>query len=709
MICIFSKIIILLFIYLIIDRPISDAFRNNADQCCEQGRVQAERTKTCSVALQSLITENIKNLSTNCRFLTHICCLSNLRSYFCEEGLKTALRLLPCNQIKLESKDSYQICCKCCELGVRAGRDKADCEPVTVLDERCGEQFTNCCQKAKSLNCDIGFEMDNDERCRDINECLSNPCPKTMTCENTPGSFRCVEGCEFGYAWSIKHRTCRDIDECALYKHNCTFGHRCENMPGSFRCIRERNCGTGYQVDPVTQTCVDVDECEQDIDEPGYICKNVPGTYKCVPQNCTFGEKFNAFYGRCEKVQCRSGFNVTAIGKCVDINECAQNPSPCRLGERCDNTPGSYRCVQTFACANGLQMEDLQCLDIDECAIGNHTCPPPATCKNTYGSFYCECPTGFIFKHGACVDDDECPRGSSICPINSLCRNTPGSYVCDCISGYKMIAERAFCDDINECEISPNICEQRCINVQGSYYCLCKEGYRLNNDKQTCRDLDECSMIANLCQYHCVNTPGSYKCICPSGFSVERGRHCQDIDECHLGTHNCRIDDICVNLRGDFRCYSIDCPQGYEKLGNNRCQLSTQWCHEHQNDTNLRCTIDKPYKYVYSFISIPARMHTPTEIFHIRNSQLNIHQHAEFNLELINANNPYKNSSQTTIDNFQIKIYSPHNAHLIVVKELDPLQEIELHIQMKIFTNNVLYSITIMKVLIYVSQYDFYP
>ena len=71
-----------------------------------------------------------------------------------------------------------------------------------------------------------------------------------------------------------------------------------------------------------------------------------------------------------------------------DINECAQKPSPCKLGERCDNTPGSYKCVQTFSCANGLQMKDLQCLDIDECTLGNHTCLPPATCKNTYGSFY---------------------------------------------------------------------------------------------------------------------------------------------------------------------------------------------------------------------------------------------------------------------------------------------------------------------------------
>ncbi|CAF0778410.1 unnamed protein product [Adineta steineri] len=706
---IFSNIIISFLGYIAISSILTDAFRNNAEECCQTGRIQAESTKTCTTTLQSLITENNTTLSANCRFLAHICCLSNLRHYFCEEGLKTALRLIPCNDTKLESKDTYQICCKCCELGVRAGREHEDCEPVTVLDERCGEQFTNCCKKAKSLNCDSGFEMGDSGRCHDINECLSSPCANTMKCENTPGSYRCVEGCDPGYIWSLKQGECRDIDECALSRHNCSYGHRCENMPGSYRCIRERNCGTGYQVDPITQTCIDIDECEQDIDEPGYLCKNLPGTYKCAPQNCTFGEKFNAFFGRCEKIQCQPGYNVTALSKCVDINECAQKPSPCKMGERCDNTPGSYKCVQTFACANGLEMQDLQCLDIDECELGNHTCLPPATCKNTYGSFYCQCPPGFIFKYGACVDDDECGRGNSICPTNSFCRNTPGSYACDCIGGYKMLAERAFCEDIDECQISPDTCEQKCINVQGSYYCLCKEGYRLNGDKRTCRDLDECSMIANLCQYHCVNTPGSYKCICPSGFSLERGRQCQDIDECQLNTHHCRAEDVCVNLRGSYRCYFVDCPKGYDKLGNSRCQLSARWCNENQNDTNLRCTISKPVKIVYSFVALPAKIRVPTEIFRIRNSQLTANQHAEFDLRLINARDPYTNQTQTTFEHFQLKRFPPHNAHLSVIKELNALQEIELNIEMKIYTNNLLNSISIMKILIYVSQYDFYP
>jgi len=60
--------------------------------------------------------------------------------------------------------------------------------------------------------CDDGYEMSEDDgRCHDINECLSSPCANTMKCENTPGSYRCVEGCDPGYTWSIKHAECRGM------------------------------------------------------------------------------------------------------------------------------------------------------------------------------------------------------------------------------------------------------------------------------------------------------------------------------------------------------------------------------------------------------------------------------------------------------------------------------------------------------------------
>lgn len=108
-------------------------------------------------------------------------------------------------------------------------------------------------------------------------------------------------------------------------------------------------------------------------------------------------------------------------------------------------------------------------------------------------------------------------------------------------------------------------------------------------------------------------------------------------------------------------------------------------------------------------IFLSARLRTPTEIFRIRNSHLTANQHAEFDLRLIKSRDPYTNLTGTTLEHFQLKGYPPHNAHLIVTKELNAFEEIELHIQMKTFTNQVLNSMSMMKILIYVSQYDFYP
>jgi hypothetical protein len=94
----------------------------------------------------------------------------------------------------------------------------------------------------------------------------------------------------------------------------------------------------------------------------------------------------------------------------------------------------------------------------------------------------------------------------------------------------------------------------------------------------------------------------------------------------------------------------------------------------------------------------------PIEIFRIRNSQLHINQHAEYDLQIINANN----STEMLLDHFQLKISPPYNAHLLIIKELNTFKEIELHIQMKIFTNDFLTSISMMKLFVFISQYDFH-
>lgn len=88
---------------------ILEGFHDQAKECCEIGQIQAESSQTCTMNGTMFTEDHRQNLPTNCRFLSHICCLAKLRSYFCEEGLKTALRLLSCHQTKFESKDSYQV------------------------------------------------------------------------------------------------------------------------------------------------------------------------------------------------------------------------------------------------------------------------------------------------------------------------------------------------------------------------------------------------------------------------------------------------------------------------------------------------------------------------------------------------------------------------------------------------------------------------
>lgn len=104
-----------------------------------------------------------------------------------------------------------------------------------------------------------------------------------------------------------------------------------------------------------------------------------------------------------------------------------------------------------------------------------------------------------------------------------------------------------------------------------------------------------------------------------------------------------------------------------------------------------------------------ARMSVPTEIFRLHNSQLNENQDVEFNLQFIPTNHSQLNSTQIILDKFQMKIDSTSHAHLYLIEKLNPFDEIQLYISMKSFTNQILSSISVMKLFIYVSQYDFYP
>ncbi|XP_016121337.1 EGF-containing fibulin-like extracellular matrix protein 2 [Sinocyclocheilus grahami] len=75
-------------------------------------------------------------------------------------------------------------------------------------------------------------------------------------------------------------------------------------------------------------------------------------------------------------------------GVCVDIDECQDGSHMCRYSQICQNTIGGYGCV----CPRGYRSQGVgrPCLDIDECA----QVPSPCAfqCRNVPGSFRCLCP-----------------------------------------------------------------------------------------------------------------------------------------------------------------------------------------------------------------------------------------------------------------------------------------------------------------------------
>jgi fibulin 1/2 len=57
---------------------------------------------------------------------------------------------------------------------------------------------------------------------------------------------------------------------------------------------------------------------------------------------------------------CQSGYVYNSeTSKCKDINECAINIHKCATGMRCENIPGSYRCIREIPCGTGYVVESL--------------------------------------------------------------------------------------------------------------------------------------------------------------------------------------------------------------------------------------------------------------------------------------------------------------------------------------------------------------
>uniref|UniRef100_A0A8C9FJH3 Epidermal growth factor n=1 Tax=Pavo cristatus TaxID=9049 RepID=A0A8C9FJH3_PAVCR len=81
---------------------------------------------------------------------------------------------------------------------------------------------------------------------------------------------------------------------------------------------------------------------------------------------------------------------------------------------------------------------------------------------------------------------------------------------------------------------------------------------------QKLSNVDECAANMDHCNRNlsgCINTEGGYVCKCLEGYMGD-GLHCEDIDECKMGTHTCGENRTCTNTEGNFTCSCPDDASG---------------------------------------------------------------------------------------------------------------------------------------------------
>ncbi|VDK42368.1 unnamed protein product [Anisakis simplex] len=230
-------------------------------------------------------------------------------------------------------------------------------------------------QGSFSCKCAAGYEGDGSPgNCKDINECSSpvlNKCDSsTSICRNNDGSFECVclagyehvgdnpnlRGdyrcdCAEGYQNTKDQHSCIDIDECKR-NNPCAVNAICSNTVGSFSC----SCADLFEGDGSTH-CNPIDQCKNSTlnicDPETTVCTMIEGQalYRCV---CKQGFKpllsSNEQYRSCEDInECNGGY--------VEYDATTQD---------CINTVGSFeiRCKKGYR----LKKSSGRCVDIDECA-----------------------------------------------------------------------------------------------------------------------------------------------------------------------------------------------------------------------------------------------------------------------------------------------------------------------------------------------------
>ncbi|XP_059163001.1 fibulin-1-like [Physella acuta] len=574
--------------------------------CCHEGAQYSGLSGRCDN-----YPAPVANVSDNdqaaCLAIIEVCCMKQTHYQTCEDGKQTALDKQVCAIRDTDpGAEQFRECCNCCQLGLVARTATPACQSPG-LGEPCDSKYRECCRGEASGN--LSFSASHllrdmnaapDQHLRDNQSTIdsSNGQPVNDVSNNLPGDTTSFDS---------------DVDECKLFSgqvcsHICVNTKRgfyctcpeamvldkndnrtcvadktsvpakntstqavpdvtsCDlNNPCEQRCLTnddgnvECRCYDGYILADDTISCEDIDECADGSQRcpQSQVCVNTRGSFTCFSR-CPPHLTQNPLTGLCEDGThaCEPGYRPVG-GGCEDINECAIGIDSCAAGERCENTVGSFVCRRERNCGTGYTLDDTtqRCLDIDECALGTHNCDEGFTCLNIQGSFRCvprTCPEGnrFDAATGDCIPV-QCPTGLK--PNVAL-----------------------NCVDIDECaELGNSACKrhQRCINTRGSYYCRnyvnCPPGYEPTLSTG-CQDIDECELGTHQCTVEqlCINKPGTYLCQCPRGLRQDETGKCVDVDECDYGSSICPSNSRCVNTIGSFKC---QCVEGLQLDGHDAC------------------------------------------------------------------------------------------------------------------------------------------
>ncbi|XP_023559365.1 latent-transforming growth factor beta-binding protein 2 isoform X2 [Octodon degus] len=547
-----------------------------------------------------------------------------------------------------------------CEQGYEVTSDKKGCRDVNECASRASCPKGLCLNTEGSftcLACESGYWVNEEgTACEDLDECaFPGVCPAGV-CSNTVGSFSCKD-CSEGYRPGPLGRTCEDVDECEDPQGSC-LGGECKNVAGSYQCL----CALGFRL-ANGSVCEDVDECAgQEHCAPHGECLNSHGSFFCLcapgfasaerGTSCQglFGELTEVstldvdecaaadpcLGGRCVNTEgsftclCEAGFQPSpASGECVDTDECEDHKDPVCGAWRCENSPGSYRCVP--GCQPGFYAAPTgACIDVDECA-SNTVCGHHGFCDNTDGSFRCLCDQGFETSPSGwdCVDVNECELMLAVCGA-ALCENVEGSFLCLCVSDMEEYdAKEGLCrpreaaaqsiSEIPTGDHAPGHTRMACYSAQDGLLpcssvlgqnstqaeCCCTEGARWGDSCELCpsedsvefgelcpsgkgyipvqgdwpftqtmyTDADECVLFGpGLCRNgRCLNTVPGYICLCNAGYHYSPARgQCEDHDECQ--DLACEHGE-CVNTDGSFHCFCSP-PLTLDRSGQ-RCVNST--------------------------------------------------------------------------------------------------------------------------------------